>query len=72
MFYSLNYYFCNIIKFKKDVTEKVRLVVLYGLATLDAYKYSFRIFLIHNPIFCHSVCSRASARGWKSEHRSRN
>ncbi len=35
MFYSLNYNFYNIIKFKKDITEKVPLVVLHGLATID-------------------------------------
>jgi hypothetical protein len=35
-FLILNYIFYNIIKFQKDITEKVRLVVLHGLATIDA------------------------------------
>jgi hypothetical protein len=35
IFIVLNYMFYNIIKIKKDITEKVRLVVLHGLATID-------------------------------------
>jgi hypothetical protein len=38
MFYNilfLNYNFYNIKKIKKDITEKVPLVVLHGLATID-------------------------------------
>ena len=35
-FIILNYNFYNIIKFKKDITEKVCLVVLHGLAAADA------------------------------------
>ncbi len=35
MFIVLNYNFYNIIKIKKDIAEKVRLVVLHGLATID-------------------------------------
>ncbi len=41
MLYSLNYNFCNIIKSLKDITEKVRLVVLHGLAGADGLKSFF-------------------------------
>jgi hypothetical protein len=39
MFYNvlyLNYNFYNILKIDEDITEKVRVVVLHGLATIDA------------------------------------
>ncbi len=35
MFIVLNYNLYNIIKLKKDITEKVLLVVLHRLATID-------------------------------------
>jgi hypothetical protein len=35
IFLVLNYNFYIILKFEKDITEKVRLVVLHGLATID-------------------------------------
>jgi hypothetical protein len=35
--YSSNHNIYNIIKNQKDITEKVRLVVLHGLATIDAF-----------------------------------
>ncbi len=37
MFIILNYNFYNIIRFKKDITEKVCLVVLHGLADADDF-----------------------------------
>ena len=40
MFYSFKLLFYNIIKFKKDITEKACLVVLHGLAAADAIKYA--------------------------------
>ncbi len=36
MFYGFKLYFYNIIRFKKYISEKGRLVVLHGLATIDA------------------------------------
>ncbi len=35
LFNSLKLQFYNIINFQKDITEKVRLVILHGLATID-------------------------------------
>jgi hypothetical protein len=49
--YNLNYNFYNIIKFKKDITEKVCLVVLHGLAAADGLAAEF----ILNPIPMHMI-----------------
>jgi hypothetical protein len=40
MFYSFILYFYNIIKFQKDITEKVLLIVLHGLATTDVLQHA--------------------------------
>ncbi len=47
MFIVLNYYYYNIIKFKKDITEKACLVVLHGLAGADDNNFDWSAAMLH-------------------------